>query len=96
LQSIVDIVSMAQTKKPGRHATGKITVSIRMNLLTKTRIEANRGAASMSEYVEKAVEAQLAKDKPAPDFAAFFRKHPLIAGGDEVLQGLLQEREESL
>jgi hypothetical protein len=92
---------MAQTKKLGRHATGKITVSIRMNLLTKTRIEANRGAASMSEYVEKAVEAQLAKDKlaknkPVPDFAAFFAKHPLVPGGDEVLASLLQEREESL
>ena len=29
------------------------------------------------------------------DFAAFFAKHPLIPGGDEVLAELLREREEN-
>jgi hypothetical protein len=52
----------------------------------------------MSEHVDKAIESQLGPEqlKPKVDFAAFFRKHPLILGGDEVLVGLLEEREESL
>jgi hypothetical protein len=37
------------------------------------------------------------KDRPkGVDFAAFFAKHPLIPGGDEVLADLLREREESV
>jgi hypothetical protein len=82
---------MSQAKKAGRHATGKITVSIRIQRKTKSRIEdaiaGLGGDISMSEYVEKAVETRLALDRGhgKPDFGTFFAKHPLIPGGDTVL-----------
>jgi hypothetical protein len=91
---------MPEARKAGRHATGKITVSIRMQQKTKSRIEdaISKLGTTMSEYVEKAIESQLGPEplKPEANFAAFFAKYPLLPGGDEVLAALLQEREESL
>jgi hypothetical protein len=52
-------------KRPGRRTTGKITVVVRMLPETKTRVEkAARefNLDSTSEYVEKAILAQLKKD----------------------------------
>jgi len=52
----------------------------------------------MSEYVEEAIKDRLAISEASkkPDYRAFWAKHPLVPGGDAVLQSLLREREESL
>jgi hypothetical protein len=80
----------------------KETVTLRFKKETKRRIEqaaANvRPKLNMSEYVEKAVEAQLAKDAApgALDFKKRFARPPKGPRvGDQLVGLILSEREES-
>lgn len=79
----------------------KQTVTLRLKKETKRRIEQAAAAArpklNMSEYVEKAVEAQLAKDATTStlDFKRRFAhppKGPRV--GDQLVELILAEREE--
>jgi hypothetical protein len=78
----------------------KETVTFRLTKSVKRRLE--RAAAqrdlNLSEYVEEAIEAQLARDKVPgkPDFRAHFAKYPIIDDGGKALESLLQDREQSL
>jgi uncharacterized protein (DUF1778 family) len=78
----------------------KQTVTFRLTKGVKRRLE--RAAAqrdlNLSEYVERAIEAQLAHDQipTKPDFRAHFAKYPVIYDGGKALQSLFQDREESL
>jgi hypothetical protein len=80
----------------------KETVTLRLKKETKRRIERAAAAArpklNMSEYVEKAVEAQLAKDAApgALDFKKRFARPPKGPRvGDRLVELILSEREES-
>jgi hypothetical protein len=80
----------------------KETVTLRFKKETKRRIEqaaANvRPKLNLSEYVEKAVEAQLAKDAApgALDFKKRFARPPKGPRvGDQLVGLILSEREES-
>lgn len=79
----------------------KETVTFRLTKSVKRRLERavrRRSDVNMSQYVERAIEAQLTHDQvpEKPDFRKHFAKHPLLPGGEEVLRSLLQEREESV
>jgi hypothetical protein len=80
----------------------KETVTLRFKKETKRRIEqaaANvRPKLNLSEYVEKAVEAQLARDAApgALDFKKRFARPPKGPRvGDQLVGLILSEREES-
>jgi hypothetical protein len=80
----------------------KETVTLRFKKETKRRIEqaaaAVRPKLNMSQYVEKAVEAQLAKDAApgALDFKKRFARPPKGPRvGDQLVGLILSEREES-
>ncbi len=81
----------------GPKPSGKVTVQLRLKESTRDELAraARRSSQSTSEYAESALQRDFARNRKI-DFGAFFAKHPLIPGGDDVLQGLLQEREESL
>jgi predicted transcriptional regulator len=52
-------------KRPGRRATGKITITVRVRPETKKRLEkaaTQLNLDSSSEYVEEAILAKLQKD----------------------------------
>jgi hypothetical protein len=80
----------------------KETVTLRLKKETKRRVEQAAAEArpklNMSEYVEKAVEAQLAKDAApgALDFEKRFARPPKGPRvGDQLVELILSEREES-
>jgi hypothetical protein len=92
---------MKTTKRP-KLMNIKETVTLRFKKETKRRIV--RAVASvtpklnMSEYVEKAVEAQLARDAApgAVDFKKRFARRPKGPPvGDQLVRLILSEREES-
>ena len=83
--------------KRGPKPSGKVTVQLRLKESTRDELEraARRLNQSVSEYAERALRRDLARERKI-DFRGFFAKHPPVAGGEGTLQGLLAEREESL
>jgi 4-hydroxythreonine-4-phosphate dehydrogenase len=57
---------------------------------------AGTGKADERSLLEALRQAAELAQKNKPDFRKHFAKHPLIAGGDEVLGSLMHEREDSL
>ena len=94
---VLQKMSEQKTNKRGPKPSGKVTVQLRLKESTREELEraARAREQSPSEYVERALRRAFARTRKI-DFRAFFAKHPPIAGAPEVLQGLLQEREESL
>jgi len=72
---------------------------MQLRLKESTRDELERAAKaanqSPSEYAERALGRDFGRERKI-DFRAFFTKHPPVAGGEGTLQGLLEERQESL
>jgi hypothetical protein len=89
-------MSEQSPNRRGPKPSGKVTVQLRLKESTRDELEraARRSSQSPSEYADRALQRDFARTRKI-DFAAFLAKHPLIPGGDEVLHGLLQEREES-
>jgi hypothetical protein len=85
--------------KPVRLMDTKKTVTFRLTKSVKRRLEqaVRQSDFNMSQYVEQAIEARLARDQipDKPDFRKHLAQHPLLPGGDKVLRSLLQEREDS-
>jgi hypothetical protein len=88
-------MSDKSTNRRGPKPSGKVTVQLRLKESTRDELEraARAQSQSPSEYAERALQRDFARERKI-DFRGFFAKHPPVAGGDEVLQGLLQEREE--
>lgn len=86
--------------KRARLMETKETVTFRLTKEIKRSLEraARSSDLNMSEYVEEAIKDRLAISEASkkPDYRAFWAKHPLVPGGDAVLQTLLRERDESL
>jgi hypothetical protein len=78
----------------------KETVTFRLTKSVKRRLKqaVRHSDLNMSQYVEQAIEARLARDeiRDKPDFRKHFAEHPLLPGGDRVMRSLLLEREDSL
>ena len=77
----------------GRPQKDRRSVSARIDnaLYARLRRMAKARKIKLGRLIESILERAV-----QPDFAAFFAKHPPVTGGGEVLEGLLQEREESL
>jgi hypothetical protein len=77
----------------GRRKLNRRSVSARVSneLYAQLRRIAKARKIKLSRLIESILERAV-----QPDFAAFFAKHPAVPGGDDVLAGLLQEREGSL
>ena len=78
----------------------KETISVRLTKSVKHRLgQAVRNSRlNLSQYVEGAIEARLARDKIplTPDFRAHFAKYPPINDDGKALASLLADRETSL
>ena len=90
-------MSDQQRAKRGPKPSGNVTVQLRLKQSTRDQLErlARRLNQSPSQYVECALQRDFARERKI-DFGAFMARHPLIAGGEHVLEGLLKEREEAL